>query len=464
MTADDRVVVVGGGICGLAAAWELSADPTLEVVVVESSERFGGKIRTSAFAGRAVDEGADAFLLRVPEGLALADELGLGGTLVSPATSTALVWCPDGLRPLPSGLVLGIPTDAEALAGAGIVSPAAVEAVRVEASVAGDPLGGDESVGSLVRRRFGVEVLRRLVEPLVGGINAGEADELSVDAVVPQIAAAARRDASLTAGLRAAAAEHPPAPGPVFAAPRAGMGALVDELAMGLAARGVDLRTGAPVASIERRGRGWSVAIAGDDPVVLEAGGVVVAAPAAAASRLLAPVASTAAALLGGIAHASVAMVTLAVPTALVRRQVDASGFLVPRDAGLTITAASWASSKWAHLAGGDTAILRVSCGHHADPRPVELPDDELLDAVLADLATTMGLEVAPSEVRISRYVDGFPQYEVGHLDRVAAIESAVRDAAPRLVVAGAALRGLGVPACIRQGRQAAHQLAGSPR
>jgi oxygen-dependent protoporphyrinogen oxidase len=464
MTSCDRVVVVGGGICGLAAAWELSADPSLEVVVVEASERLGGKIRTSAFAGRAVDEGADAYLLRVPEGRELAGELGLGDSLVSPATSTALVWCPDGLRALPSGLVLGVPTDADALAGAGLVSPAAIEAVRAEPGVPGEPLDRDESVGSLVRRRFGDEVLRRLVEPLVGGINAGEADELSVDAVVPQIATAARRDRSLTAGLRAAAAEHPPAPGPVFAAPRAGMGALIDELALGLAARGVDVRTGTPVVAIERRADAWSVAVEGGAPEALEATGVVVATPAPVASRLVAPIAPAAASLLGGITHASVAMVTLAIPVSSLGGDLDASGFLVPRDAGLTVTAASWATSKWAHLADGDTAILRVSCGHRADPRPVALPDDELVDVVLADLATTMGLDAAPTEVRISRYVDGFPQYEVGHLDRVAAIEGAVREAAPRLVVAGAALRGLGVPACIRQGRQAAHQLVGSAR
>jgi oxygen-dependent protoporphyrinogen oxidase len=245
------------------------------------------------------------------------------------------------------------------------------------------------------------------------------------------------------------------------------MGALVDELALALAARGVDLRAGSTVASLERRGRAWSVVTApgassAAPSDVLDVDGVVVAVPAAVASRLLVSLSPTAAALLDGITHASVVMVTLAVPTSALRGDADASGFLVPRDAGLTVTAASWASSKWTHLADPDTAILRVSCGHRADARPIELPDDELLDAVLADLDTTMGLDAAPTEVRVSRYVDGFPQYEVGHLDRVAAIEGDVRDRTTGLVVAGAALRGLGVPACIRQGRHAARQLVGS--
>jgi oxygen-dependent protoporphyrinogen oxidase len=406
-----------------------------------------------------LDEGADAFLRRVPEGIELATELGLADRLVSPTATSALVWSGGQLRPLPGGLVLGVPTDADAVAPSGILSAAALDAVRAEPDRAGDPLVGDESVGSLIRRRFGDEVLEQLVEPLVGGINAGEADRQSVDAVVPQIAAAAHRSASLSRGFaELAAAAGPPVSGPVFAAPRDGMGSLVMELAASLAARGVQLVTDAVVEAIEPSGPGWTVMASGRPPV--DADAVIVTSPAAVAASLVTPLAPVAAELLAGIDHASVALVALAVPHERIGRPLDASGYLVPRTAGLTITAASWSSTKWAHLAGDD-AIIRASCGHRGDPAPVDLDDDALAAAVLADLSTTMELNAAPTEVRITRYRAGFPQYDVGHLDRVARIEADITDHAPGLVVTGSAFRGLGVPACIRQGRAAARSLIG---
>jgi oxygen-dependent protoporphyrinogen oxidase len=464
-----HVVVVGGGITGLSAAWELSHDPTTSVTVLEASDRFGGRIQTSSFAGRMVDEGADAFLRRVPEGLRLAVELGLEDGLVSPAATSALVWSRGELRPLPPGLVLGVPTDADALVPSGILSDVAIDAVRAEPNLAGAPLGGDESVGSLIRRRFGDEVLEQLVEPLVGGINAGEADRQSVDAVVPQIAAAARRSASLTRGFAAVTAEvadaaapaaNPTsAAGPVFAAPRAGMGSLISELVAGLAARGVELATGVGVEGIEPGVAGWVVLAGG---AKIEADAVIITSPAPVASRLVEPLAPAAAEGLAAIDHASVALVALAIPNDQLRRPLDGSGYLVPRTAGLTITATSWSSSKWAHLAGDDDVIMRVSCGHRDDPGPTELDDDDLVAAVLADLSTTMAFDPSPTALRITRYPNGFPQYDVGHLDRVAAIEAELRDQAPGIVVCGSALRGLGVPACIRQGREAARAVIGT--
>jgi len=459
-----HIVVVGGGITGLAAAWELTNDPTVTVTVLEAQGRFGGRIQTSPFAGRMLDEGADAFLCRVPEGVELATELGLDDRLVSPTATSALVWSGGALRPLPAGLVLGVPTDADAVAPSGILSAPAIAAVRGERDLAGDPLVGDESVGSLIRRRFGDEVLEQLVEPLVGGINAGEADRQSVDAVVPQIAAAAHRSGSLTAGFAALAAETPTngsaRSGPVFAAPHDGMGSLIAELVAGLAARGVDLVTSAVVEEIRPTADGWIVEIRDRTGVAADA--VIVTSPAPTAARLVAPHAPEAAAGLAGIDHASVVIVALAIPSNQIGRPLDASGFLVPRTAGLTITAASWSSSKWSHLAGDD-AIMRVSCGHRSDPRPTELDDADLVAAVMADLSVTMSLDVSPTDVRVTRYPAGFPQYDVGHLDRVAAIETALAHAAPGVIVAGSALRGLGVPACIRQGRAAARSAISWP-
>lgn len=431
-----RAVVVGGGLSGLAAAWELSADPSVEVTVVEASARTGGKIRTSEFVGRPVDEGADAFLVRVPDALALCAELGLDD-LVSPAHGTAAVWIDGALRSLPSGLVLGVPARFDGLAGSGILTPAGWERARRETDLDGEPLVGDTSIGELIRRRFGDEIADRLVGPLLGGIAAGAVDRMSLDAVTPQLAAAAHRSASLSAAL-APELPDPTAPAPpVFAAPAGGMGVLVERLAEALVGRGVEIVLGSPLDELPA------------------ADIVVVSTPADVAARLLAPRCPDAAALLGGIEFASVVFTTLAYRRGDLPGALDASGFLVPRDAGLDITAASWSSTKWAHLAG-DPVILRVSMGHIDDPWSIDRDDDEVLRRISADLATTMGADAAPVAHRISRYPNGFPQYDVGHLDRIAAAESALARDLPHVGLCGMAHRGVGVPACIREARRAA--------
>jgi len=432
-----RVAVVGGGITGLAAAYELRAQaPDAEIVVFEAADRLGGKIATRTFAGRAIDEGADAFLARVPWGLELCRELGIDTELVSPAQQSAYVWFDGALRRLPAGLVLGVPTDLEAVAASGIVAEPIV--VRP----ASEPLAPDAdiAVGALVRAQLGDAVFERLVDPLLGGINAGDGDRLSLRAAAPQLAAAAERDRDLVAALRA---QPPAAPGPVFYAPVGGMGAIVDALVDALTANGVELRRDTPV----------------DDLGALAADMVVVTVPASRAADLVRSSAPSAATLLDGIAYASVVLVTMAYPNAAIARPLDASGFLVPRTEGLLMTASSWSSSKWAHLAGDESTVVRVSAGRFGDERAVSLDDAALVNALVDEVAGTTDIAGEPIEVRVHRWPRSFPQYEPGHLERVAEIERAMADSLPHVVLAGAALRGLGVPACIRQGREAAHAL-----
>ena len=435
------VTVIGGGITGLAAAWELSAHDDLEITVLEAGRRFGGKISTSPFAGRLVDEGADAFLRRVPEAVELCRELGLDD-LTSPATGSAFIWADGALHRIPDGLVLGVPATFDDLDRSDVLSPAGRARARLEPHVEGEPLVGDCSVAELIDTRFGPEVTRRLVEPLIGGIYAGVADRLSLDAVLPQLAEVAHSRTVLSTALserQASSVAH----GPVFSAPVDGMDALIGALVAALETRGVRLATSHPVDALPP----------GD--------GVIVATPAPVSARLVEPLSPEAAALLAGIEYASVALVTLAYRGTDIDIELDGSGFLVPRDAGLFITAASWATTKWAHLAGpDDVVILRVSAGHREDRRPDAMTDDQLVAAMCADLRVTMGVDAAPSEVRVSRHRDGFPQYDVGHLDRIERIDSLLREAAPHVLVTGSAHRGLGIPACIRQGRAAARSLA----
>jgi oxygen-dependent protoporphyrinogen oxidase len=443
------IAVVGGGIAGLSAAYEL-VRLGRDVVLLEAGDRLGGKIRTTPFAGRMVDEGPDAFLARVPWAVELCKELGLSDDLVSPATGSALVWAKGALRPIPEGVVLGVPTGIPALARSGLLSPAGLLRAGLDLVL---PRRGEldsDSVGTLVRRRMGAEVLELLVDPLLGGINAGDADRLSLAASAPQLADAARRSRSLVLGLRGAPKA---APGPVFYAHPGGMERLVDALVAHLGP--ADVRLGAAVEAIvptDRRGGGAAYRL---EPAGVDADGVVVAVPAPAAATMLADAAPDAAALLRGIEYASVALVTLAFPSSAVARPLEVSGYLVPRREGRLTTAVSWASSKWAHL-GGDQVVVRASAGRFGDRRAMDLDDGALVAAVLDELAEATGVEGPPAEVRVSRWSDSFPQYTPGHLDRVDRLERSVAARLPGVRLAGAAYRGVGIPACVRAGREAA--------
>lgn len=451
-----RVAVVGGGITGLVAARDL-ARAGADVVLVEP-DRLGGKLQTTPFDDGVLDEAADTFLARVPEGVDLCRELGLEGELVSPAFRRAFVWSHGALRALPEGQLLGVPTDLDELAGTGIVSEAGLVEARRDLETPLVAPDGDVAIGPVLRARFGDEVVDRLVDPLVGGINAGTVDELSLAATVPQLDAAVRSGAaSITEACRAqrAAATDPSAP--VFFAPRGGMGALAQAVRHDAEAHGMTTAR-ARATSLERSGSGWRLRLDGASPVDTDA--VVITTPAGPAAELLHPHAARAATLLAAIPYASVALVSLAVDRSGVEHALDGTGYLVPAVEGRTITACSWASSKWAHLTGPENVWLRASVGRDGDDRALRLDDDTLLHAVLDDLRDTMGLHGTPREVRIGRLPGSFPQYRPSHLTRVDAVDAELATHTPGVVVAGAALRGLGVPACIRQGRSAAARVS----
>ncbi|MGH9116971.1 MAG: protoporphyrinogen oxidase [Acidimicrobiales bacterium] len=447
-----RIAVVGGGITGLAAAFELAvAGPAVDVVVLEASDRIGGKILTTPFAGHPVDAGADAFLARHPAGVTLAREIGLADRLVSPAERSALVVVDGELRPLPAETLLGVPTDLDAVGRSGLLSPAGIERAAHDP---GPPLvdGDDAAIGDVVRQRLGDEVLDRLVGPLVGGINAGDPDRLSVRATTPQLAAAAAHRNMIEGAREVRSAASAGDPGaPVFYSFPDGMG----ELVAALAGRLPGIRTDTAAMGIEPGPVGWRVATPRG---VLDADSVLLAVPAPAAAELIGPLDHDAATLLAGIDYASVVLVTLALAADAITRPLDASGFLVPRRERRLMTACSWASSKWAHLRGvpDDPVIVRVSAGRAGDDRAIDMDDESLVNRLLGELDDVVAVDREPLEVRVTRWPGSFPQYHVGHLERVAEIESALAAAAPGLTVAGAACRGLGVPACIDQGRRAA--------
>ena len=462
-----RVVVVGGGITGLAAAFELRRHG-VEVVVLEASGRVGGKIQTAPFAGVALDAGPDAFLARVPWATQLCEDLGLGGELVAPAATSAFLWTEGQLRRFPERLLLGVPTDLAALRVSGVISAAGL--ARAEQDLSRTPCADgetpldaptaeqDETIGALVSRRLGAEVLDKLVDPLLSGIFAGDTAHLSATAAAPQIVEAARRDTSLMRGARQllppAAATNPP---PVFLTLRGGLQTLIDAVTRRIGPQ--HIRTHSDVVAIRRDivGR-FLVDLAGG--ATIEASHVLVTAPAPAAARLLELLAPDASRNLRRIPYSSVVLVAFAWPEHAIR-PLNGSGFLVPRSAGLLMTACSWSSAKFAHLGGNGTARLRVSAGRATENRAMAMDDESLIAALLKDVRTTMGIEAVPQEVRVSRWPECLPQYAVGHLAHLHTIEVALASAAPRLMVTGAAFRGVGLPACIHQGRSTAAALIG---
>lgn len=454
LSAARHVAVVGGGISGLAAAYALhEAEPALRVSLLEAAGVVGGKLRVIDVAGVAVDGGAEAMLARRPEAVALARAVGLGSDIVHPATSASGVWTRGWIRPLPPTL-FGVPADLRALAGSGVLSRRGLARVPLERLLPARPVAGDVAVGRLVAARLGREVRDRLVEPLLGGVYAGRADELSVRAAVPPLAAALDRGGPL---VRAATAAVRAAPGgPVFAGITGGVGRLPAAVA---AAAGAEVRTGVTVRELRRLPQGRWRLVTGPVPAAetMDVDAVVLALPATPAARLLCDVAPAAAAELGRIGYASVAIVTLALPRAAFPAPPQGSGFLVPVVEGRRIKACTYSSVKWGWLgsAAGDAVILRCSLGRHGETRDLQRDDTELVRLAAGDLTDAVGVRGPLLDSQVSRWGGSLPQYAVGHLDRVARIRSAVARL-PGLAVCGAAYDGVGIAACISSGQQAA--------
>jgi oxygen-dependent protoporphyrinogen oxidase len=449
------VVVVGGGISGLVSAYKVrQARPDATVVLIDRSEKLGGKISTSTFMGRQVDEGPDAFLTRVPWAIDLCDELGILDEVISPSSGSAYVMSRGKLRRLPEGLVLGVPTRFWPLLKSGIVNP--FGALRTLFDLVRPTSWPDtpETVGGLSRRRLGNQVAERLVDPLIGAINAGDTDELDLHLVAPQLENAARQSRSLISGLKQQRKNLDPevAAAPVFHSFPSGMSRLVSVLTDRL--RDVEIRLAATVEHVHPTQRGADVILGSGE--IIRADSVILATPAYVTAALLGKAAPEASADLSGIEYASVAMVTLGFERAAIGHPLDGSGMLVPRPEGHLSTAVSWASTKWPHWADDGKAILRVSAGRMGDDRFTELNDDELVDTLSAEMANFLDINGPVLEWRVTRWPRSFPQYGPGHADLITRIEERLAHDAPGVFITGASCRGLGIPACVRQGGEAA--------
>lgn len=461
-----EVVVVGGGVSGLAAAHRVAKRlPGVRVRLLEASAALGGSLRSAEVGGVRVDVGAEAMLNRRPEAVDLAREVGLTPDLVHPATVAANLWTRGRLVPMPRTM-MGVPLDLRALDG--VISARGVARARMDAVLpATDLAERDVSVGDLVEERLGKEVVDRLVEPLLGGVYAGHARELSARATVPQVVALLDRDRSL---VRAAAAATPAAGAsgdvPVFAGIRGGVARLTGAVAEASKTSGVEIRTGATVRELAQVEDGWQLVVGPTrDPEVVVADAVVLATPAAATARLLRGVAPTAARALSAVEHASMAVVTLAFP-ARAFPEVAGSGFLVPPVDRRAVKASTFSFAKWAWVreagaaTGEDLVVLRCSLGRHREEQSLQVPDEELVARALGDLGKAVGLSVPPVDAHVQRWGGALPQYAVGHLDLVASVRRELAGLSG-LAVCGSAYDGLGIPACIASAELAVAKVVG---
>ncbi|MFF9376553.1 protoporphyrinogen oxidase [Streptomyces griseoluteus] len=452
-----HVVVIGAGVAGLAAAHRALARGA-RVTVLEATDRVGGKLLPGEIAGLRVDLGAESMLARRPEAVGLAREVGLGDRLRPPSTATASIWTRDALRPMPKGHVMGVPGTAAALSG--LLSAEGLARIERDAELPPTEVGDDVAVGEYVAARMGREVVDRLVEPLLGGVYAGDAYRLSLRSAVPQLHQAARTHHTLTAAVRSLQAKAAEAgqTGPVFLGVEGGVGTLPLAVADSVRARGGEILTRTPVTELRRDGTGWRVT-AGDR--TLHADAVVVAVPAPAASALLRAEVPAAAAELAAVEYASMALITLAYRRAEAALP-EGSGFLVPPVDGRTIKAATFASQKWGWVGAEDPDLLvvRTSVGRHHETEILERDDTELVRVARRDLRAATGLDAEPVATRVTRWTDGLPQYPVGHHARVARVREHIAKL-PGLVVCGAQYDGVGIPACVASAYAAVDQLGG---
>ncbi len=466
--ATPHVVVVGGGIAGLAAACFLRDEP-VRVTLLEGSARLGGKLSSSQVAGVPMDEGAEALLARRPEGTDLITATGLGDDLVPAGTTSSAIYTRGAMRPLPRRQFMGVPADMDELAATGVVSGAGVARARRERDLTAE--AGDVSVTAYIGARLGAEVVDRLVDPLLGGVYAGRSEDLSFAATLAPLAAAARGHRRLTEAaaslIPASAPAAPlgplsadnskkPPPAPVFVTLTGGLGALPEVLAK---ASGAHVRTGAMVRELARAGSGWRITVgSAADPEYLQADAVILAVPAAPAARLLSGTVPAASSALSEIPYASMAIITLAFRAGDFPPQ-QRSGYLVPAVDGKAVKAVTFSTVKWPHLAGhAPVHIVRCSVGRAGEVALLQRDDDDLAALAAAELADAIGITARSVEHRVTRWGGGLPQYNVGHLGRVARIRAAVGEQ-PGLAVAGAAYDGVGIPACVATAKAAAERV-----
>lgn len=458
-----RIVVIGGGISGLAAAYQLTSRlPQAKVVLLEQDARLGGKIVTEQQDGFLIEGGPEALLTAKPVASALCADLGIGSDLHAPRPEARRSYIlRDGqLQPLPDGLGNLLPTRLWPIMTTPLISPLGKLRMGLDLVLPRRRDDDDESLAHFIERRLGREAYTWLVSPLVGGIYAADGNRLSLAATFPHLRRLEQEHGGMIRGMLAAQNQAPPPtngsrPAPMQA-PQHGLTQLVDALEARLRTAGVRIETSSTVRAVHRHDRGFAITQAAGD--TMWANAVICSAPAPAAATMLHGLDAHLATYLGDIPHASVATLALAYPRQVLPRTLVGSGYLTPRTEGRPVKACTWVSAKWAGRAPDDASLIRVSFGGAGMDKIIDLNDDDLLRLAQEELRAVLGITAQPCFTRLFRWPQAMPQYELGHLERLDGIDACL-DGYPNLALAGNAYRGVGLADCLHSGEQAADRL-----
>ncbi|WP_232463399.1 protoporphyrinogen oxidase [Tumebacillus avium] len=462
-------VVIGGGITGMSTAYYLEqqareAGVDLQVILLEADDKLGGKVQTVRRDGFVIEAGPDSFLARKTAAVNLCRELGIDGELVgtNPNARKTYILHQGKLHRIPQGLNIGVPTQFMPFATTTLLSWGGKLRAGLDLIKPKSTHQGDQSLGAFLERRLGTEVVDRLAEPLLAGIYAGDLRKLSMRATFPQYETLEQKHGSLIRGMLAQAQEAKaqanapkkpelgarPLPNSVFLTFRTGLARLIESIEA--AYKRTEVRKNTRVEKLEEReGGGYTVRL--QDGSALEADAVVLTTPNFEAANML-PASFAAKTQLNQVPYVSVATVVLAFDQGAIDFPLDASGFVVPKKEGITITAATWTSSKWLHTAEDGKVLMRFYVGRGGDEAIVEEPDEEIIRRVRKDLQSTMGVTADPAFSIVTRWKRSMPQYTVGHLDRVKSFTDQAERDLPGVYFAGAGFTGLGIPDCIGQG------------
>lgn len=468
-----RIIVIGGGIAGLSAAYyALQKDPLAQVTLLESAGRWGGKIATDRVdfdGGQFIIEGGpDTFLATKTWGVALCKELGLGERLhgTNPKLRNTYVLHRERLEPLPDGLAMMIPTNVSAILKSRLVSWPGKARMGLDfllpVPAAAGPAAYDESLGGFVSRRLGREAYENLIEPLMSGIYAGDGDQLSLQSTFPYLRDLETKYGSLARGALEMRRKLPSTPGSrsAFLTPTSGLAEIVEALLERLQHNRADLRLNTPAAEISRRGSGYCVTV--ETGECLEAEAVILAAPSWAAAYLLDGLSPELAAALQAIPYASTATVTLAYRLSELPRALDGYGYVIPRRAGRRALATTWTSTKFPHRAPDGYGLIRVFVGRAGQEDAIPWNEPDLLALAREELELTLGVRVQPLLSRVFMWEKAMPQYNLGHPDLLRRIDAALAGL-PGLALAGNAYRGIGIPDCIHSAELAVDRVLSHP-
>ncbi|WP_251669036.1 MULTISPECIES: protoporphyrinogen oxidase [unclassified Sporosarcina] len=461
MSERKKAVIIGGGITGLSAAYYMQKAAeeqgySLDITLIEASTELGGKIQTVRRDGYIIERGPDSFLIRKKSVDQLAEDLGIADQLVRNATGQAYILLQDEMHPIPAGAVMGIPTEIKPFITSGLFSLTGKLRAAGDFVLPRSEVTGDQSLGHFFRRRFGTEVVENLIEPLLSGVYAGDIDQMSLESTFPQFYEVEKKHRSLIVGMKKTTPKqlpqknsHSSKKAGAFHTFRNGLESVVEALEEQLA--DVEILKGTRVTKLDKQdGR---AILKMSDQQQLEADAVILATSHSVASQLFEPYGLLKE--LGTIPTTSVATVALGFPKVAMKREIDGTGFLVPRSSNYSITACTLVDRKWPTTTPDDKVLIRAFVGRLGEEAIVDLPDSEIEKIVLEDLRQILDLEGQPEFCVITRWKDDRPQYRVGHKEKIIRARQELQTQFPMVQLAGASYDGVGLPDCIDQGVEA---------